>query len=289
MLTVLNNLESLRTGRLHRLCQLWKLTRTDGTILRFTDHSHELVYLGETYEPSGGFSPTAQQKQTGLRSRNQELMGMLSSGKITDGDLHAGKYDSCLIEIFRVDWLYPWAGSFDRQVYRIESVTFSSEHWEASIIGLTGLLQKANGELVTRMCQNDLGDGICRVNLTSSTVTRSVLTVTNSRRIFTASLTGITNPYVGGAIADGYFTAGKLVWTSGPNLNLASEIRAHTQSSGTLELELETPFDIGVGNSFTIYPGCDKTWSTCLSKFANRPNYKGAPDVPGTDKMIYPR
>lgn len=290
MLTVLNNMESLRVGRLHRLCQIWKFTRSDGFVLRFTDHSHEIIFNGELYEPGGGLSPTAQQKQTGLRSRNQELMGMLSSGKITDADLHAGRYDNCVIEILRVDWMFPWAGSFDRQVGRIESVTFSGEHWEASVVGLTGLLQRANGELVTRNCQNDLGDAVCRINLATSTVARTVATVVNARRIFTTTLTGITNPYVGGAIADGYFEAGKLTWTSGPNAGIISEVRVHTQGTATIELELETPFDIVVGNGFNLSPGCLKRWTEdCLTKFANRINYKGAPDVPGTDKMIYPR
>ena len=119
MLTILNNLESLRSGRLHRLCQLWKFTRADGVVIRFTDHSHTIVYLNESYESTGGFNPTAQQKQTGLRSRNQEMIGMLSSSKVTDADLHAGRYDNCVIEVFKVDWLYPWAGAFDRQVLRI--------------------------------------------------------------------------------------------------------------------------------------------------------------------------
>lgn len=284
-LTILNNLDSLRQGRLMRLANLYTITRTDGVVFRLTNHNSPISYGGFLYEPANGVQSSAFQKQTGLRPRDMEMNGVLTSDRITDSDLHAGKFDNARVEVLLVDWLYPWAGSFDRSVFTIERVSFSGEHWDATLTGLVGLLKAKQGEVVTRTCQNRLGDSICRINLATSTITRSIATVTSIRRIFTVTIGSITNPYNGAAVSDGYFDGGTVTWASGSNNGLVGEIKSHV--GNTIELELEMPFDIAVSDSVNIRPGCDGLFTTCQTKFQNKPNFKGCPDVPGTDKMLY--
>ena len=44
--------------------------------------------------------------------------------------------------------------------------------------------------------------------------------------------------------------------------------------------------DIAIGDSFDIIAGCDKTASICSGRFSNIINFRGFPDIPGTDKML---
>ena len=43
---------------------------------------------------------------------------------------------------------------------------------------------------------------------------------------------------------------------------------------------------ISGGDSFRIVAGCNKQFSTCRAKFANTPNFRGFPHVPGNDFML---
>jgi uncharacterized phage protein (TIGR02218 family) len=46
------------------------------------------------------------------------------------------------------------------------------------------------------------------------------------------------------------------------------------------------PYTIETGDRFTIVAGCDKSSKTCIEKFNNIINFRGEPDVPGTDKIL---
>jgi len=54
----------------------------------------------------------------------------------------------------------------------------------------------------------------------------------------------------------------------------------------TVGLSLPMGKSIQVGDTFDIIAGCDKTRETCHSKFNNIINFRGEPDVPGTDKLL---
>ncbi len=53
-----------------------------------------------------------------------------------------------------------------------------------------------------------------------------------------------------------------------------------------IALCLPMPNTVAVGHTFNIIAGCDKLKQTCLDKFNNIVNFRGFPDVPGTDKIM---
>ena len=55
---------------------------------------------------------------------------------------------------------------------------------------------------------------------------------------------------------------------------------------GTIELYLSMPFPVEAGDLFSIYPGCDKTRTSCAAIFDNVVNMFGAPDAPGHDAIL---
>ena len=100
------------------------------------------------------------------------------------------------------------------------------------------------------------------------------------RRRFTAS--GL------GDFAGGWFARGRLAWTGGANEGRAIEVRAHRVADGVASFELWQAMAgaIAAGDTFTVTAGCDKLFATCQAKFANGPNFRGFPHMPGNDFVL---
>ncbi len=257
----------------------WRITRADGVILRFTEHDCALVVAGETFTPMGGFDASARQKQQGLRTRNLETRGVLSSDAITTEDLQAGKYQDAMLEEFLVDFKYPWAGLIQQAVWWTTDITFTEEGWSAQLEGLGSFLQRPIGRLINRTCDADLGDANCGVNLASYTLTAQTVAEVVDQRVEIKTSIPVGH-------GNGYYTLGVLTWTSGNNNGFTSEIKDYKETAGRLVLQLRTPYDIAVSDTFSIYPGCDRTASTCKNKFNNRINFRGFMTVPGTAEAM---
>jgi uncharacterized phage protein (TIGR02218 family) len=273
--------QALIAGRTHRLATCWKIERTDGTTLRFTDHDAALEFGGETYTPAGGVSASARRRSAGLGAQNLEVLGALDSAAITHDDLRAGRYRDAKVTESLVDWRYPWAGAVATNVYWIARVEYTGEQWEASVESIARRLQSKVGGAYTRSCRHRLGSAACGVTLSSYTDSGVVSAVSggglDDRRVFQAT---------GPAGAAGYYDLGYVEWLTGSNAGLTHQVKTHTVSPITLALQLRSPFAIQVGDTFDIVAGCDKLAATCKTKFSNMANFGGFPFVPGNDRMM---
>jgi uncharacterized phage protein (TIGR02218 family) len=265
-------LQSLMVGGLHRFVYCWKIVRKDGVTYRFTDHDVKLTVDGEEYLPSGSFSSSARQYNENSTSTNLDVQGSISSTLITAEDLRAGKYREAKVTEFVVDHRFPFAGKFLTNIYDIQDTTFDTEEqWTAKLVSQKNRLRRSKGDLFTKSCRWVLGDSNCGVTLTP--VTGSVSSVTD-RAIFD---TGLSQP-------EGYFEYGLLTWTSGDNDGLSFEVKSF--ASGEFELQTETPFNIQIGDDFSVVRGCDQLIETCANVFNNVENFGGYPDIPGNDKAF---
>lgn len=87
--------------------------------------------------------------------------------------------------------------------------------------------------------------------------------------------------------SDEWFKAGHLLWLDGLNAGMAMEVKSWDKTTKEIVLFLEMPFDIAVGDRFDIYPGCQKRiFDDCRDKFSNIENFRGEPNVPGSDHML---
>ncbi|MCF6220531.1 MAG: DUF2163 domain-containing protein [Robiginitomaculum sp.] len=145
------------------LCWVWKLVRSDGTVLGFTDHDNDLSIGSVTYHAASGFSPTDIDSRLGFALDNSSVQGLLSSNQITDVDIRAGKYDSAAIEISRVNWMNPseagliWRG-------KLGDITTQEGHFEAELVGQMAVLERATGRVFARGCDASFGDNRCGLN-----------------------------------------------------------------------------------------------------------------------------
>lgn len=121
---------------------------------------------------------------------------------------------------------------------------------------------------------------------------------TDPRKTFT--VTELT-PNSGGTIVgrdhfpDDSMNNGAIFWESGANAGKAMEVRDFTADDGVtieqiVELFLDLPFDVAVGDKARIYRGCFKrVVEDCKNIFNNVNNFRGEPYVPGKDAVFnYP-
>jgi len=257
------------------LAWCWRLTRRDGVVHGFTDHDRALTFDGTTFEAASGFTASDIKMGVGLSVANLEVSGALSSETLTDSDLGAGRYDDARIEIYRVNW----QDVSQRVLMRSGSlgeVRRSGSAFTAEVRGLAHYLQQPKGRLYQFACDADLGDGRCKVNLSSSAFkgTGTVGAVISARRF---AATGL------GTFAHDFFSRGLLTFTSGPANGLSIEVKAHAKTASVVTIELwsEPVGAPATGNTFTITAGCDKRFETCKARFNNAPNFRGFPSMPG--------
>ncbi|HWA31785.1 MAG TPA: phage BR0599 family protein, partial [Rhizomicrobium sp.] len=187
------------------------------------------------------------------------------------------------IEIWRVNW----ADVSQRVLMRkgnLGEVKRGKTAFTAEVRGLAHILNQPVGRAFGYGCDADLGDARCTIDLTNSAFRGTgTVTAASDQRRFTAS--GL------GAFADGWFTGGKLAWSSGANNGRAMEVKRHavTATDVTIELWQAMSEAVAPGDAFVIAAGCDKQFATCKTKFANAANFRGFPYMPGNDAVVaYP-
>ena len=257
------------------LCWCWKIVRRDGVALGFTDHDAPVAFAGTTYEASAGVTASELQSSLGLAVDNLTVTGALSSASLNEADLAAGLYDDAAVEIWRVNWAAP----ADRVLMRTGSlgqVKRGRTGFTAEVRGLAHLLNQPVGRVFAHGCDADLGDARCGV---APTPAPGTVGVPHDGRRFTAA--GLDT------FASGWFSGGKLVFTSGANAGAAMEVKRHARA-GVVSLELWQAMSrvIAVGDAFTVTPGCDKQFATCRAKFANAANFRGFPHMIGDDAAL---
>lgn len=110
----------------------------------------------------------------------------------------------------------------------------------------------------------------------------TVAAVTDNRTFNATGLTAV-------AFVDDWFKFGGVHWLTGDNAGLTMEVKGWAYSGQEVELFLAMPFDIQIGDTFEIYPGCDKKRTTCRDKFDNILNRRAEDYVPGQDEFLdYP-
>jgi uncharacterized phage protein (TIGR02218 family) len=261
------------------LAWCWKVERRDGTVLGFTDHDLDLSFDGVSFAAATGFTASEVVSSLGLAVDNLEVEGALVAAAITEADLAAGLYDGATVELWRVNW----TDATQRVLMRkgaLGEVSRGELAFTAELRGLAHALQQATGRTYQRLCDADLGDNRCGINVDAPGFkgTGSVDAVSDDRILAVSGLSGF---------ADNWFRFGKLAWTSGANAGRIAEVKGHARAATvTLTLWQRAPSPVEPGDGFTVMAGCDKTLATCRARFDNIANFRGFPHMPGNDRAF---
>lgn len=265
------------SGAVTTLCRCWRVARRDGTIFGFTDHDCDLAFDGTHYEAASGLSVGDMEQTLGLNADSQQASGALVSSRITEADIEADRYDGARIDTFLVNWKDPAQRMLER-VLMIGEITREDGLFHAELRGTAALADQTRGRRFSRVCEADLGDTKCTVNLELALWSRSG-SVINSDGALEIEVAGL------GGVPANHFRGGRINFHTGANAGVQVEIAEHGHglSEGKLTLWKPPPHALAAGDTFTVRAGCDKRFATCRDRFANQLNFRGFPHIPGND------
>lgn len=258
------------------IARCWKAMRLDGFTLCVTTCPRDLLFEGFLYRAANGFNPKAISQEASAAVANTEVDGTLSDD-ITETDFQAGIWDGCEVEVFEVNYRALSMGKMMLGTATMGNITVGLQSFTAELRGLTQSLQKIVGELWTKGCPAGFGDARCKVDLGPLTVTGTLTSAPNRRTLIDTSRTE----------DDDYFGAGVITITSGECEGEQMEIYSYDGTTKTFVLHLPLEFNVAAGDTYSVVPGCRKRYEEdCVIKWANWPNFRGAPHVPGANKML---
>lgn len=258
----------------------WRISRTDGMALGFTDHDRALSFDGTVFEPESGFAASEIRAGSDLAVDAQDATGVLTSDRITETDILDGRWDNAAVELWRVNW----SDTSQRVLLRrgaVGQIRRGRMAFVAEVRSLAHVLGQTVGRTFQAGCDAALGDLRCGIDL-ENPIYKGMGVVTDLLRDRAFMASGLSG------FDAGWFTSGTLTWTSGANAGRITEMLAHglDGSIATLTL-LEAPVRaFAEGDGFIARAGCDKRIATCSAKFANVANFRGFPNIPGQDAVL---
>ena len=260
------------------LCRCWTLTRRDGTVLGFTDHDRDVVLGGVPHRAGTGLEAAEATSELGFAVGGGDVAGALTSGAITESDVAAGLYDDAAVEIRLVNWADPGQALLLERA-SIGEIRRQDDAFVAELRGPLHRFDEPHGLVYRATCSADLGDRRCGLNLAAHTAGSLVTDTDGALLVEAVGLAGIPA---------NAFTGGILRWQDGANAGIAQDVKAHRAGDGTAALDLwqRSPRPIRAGDAFTVAAGCDKSFATCRTRFANGPNFRGFPHLPGNDFIV---
>jgi uncharacterized phage protein (TIGR02218 family) len=253
------------------VCACLKVTRRDLQVFGFTEHNRALEVGGLTYIP--GFSVSDLASSESLAVDNLELT-ILPDDQLPAEDLIAGLWNNAFFEIFRVNWKDVDGGIDVLKRGHTGEVQVRDGKYVVEFRSLSQALQQTQGAVTQKTCRARLGDEKCRQDLDAFTYS-STITSVSSRLIFTDTARGE---------AAKWFNEGIITFTSGANAGYSQKVKKFT-AGGQFTLSLPMPFNVSVGDAYTVVAGCLKRLEDCRDKFDNVLNFQGEPHLPGMDAI----
>lgn len=266
----------LKTGST-TVCRAWKVQRHDGVILGFTDHDDDLAFEEVVFVARSGLTARALQQTTGMSVDNTEAVGALTDASVREEDIIAGRYDSAEVTTYLVNW----AKVEERSILfrgTFGEITRVGGAFQVELRGLTERLNLSGGRVYHSKCSANLGDVKCRADLTlpGRALDAEILGVEDGRVLRIASLPDL-HPQ--------WFSHGQATLMSGVGVGQTGFVRSDADGSDGRIIELWQGFGLSpaIGDQVRLVVGCNKTGSTCRTKFDNFLNFRGFPHIPGED------
>ena len=172
--TVSANLKAHLALETTTLATLWVITRTDGTIFRFTDHDQDLEFESNTYTSEHGYDRTAVKNTATFSTDELDLTGFFNSSSIIQADVRNGLFDFAEVLIMVVNYNSLGDGDMILRRGNMGEVESSpSGKFKVELRGLTQRLTNKFGEKYQAECRADLGDARCTMPIQPAVIVRN--------------------------------------------------------------------------------------------------------------------
>jgi uncharacterized phage protein (TIGR02218 family) len=258
------------------LCHCWRLERTDGLVMGFTDHDRAIAFEGVDHVPETGLSASETVASLDMSPGSAEVEGALSSDRLSENDIDAGRFDGATVETFLVNWRDP-AERMSLRKAVIGRITRADGRFLAELESPARALDRPNGRHLRRVCDAELGDARCGADVTGGDF-NAAGSVIDMPAPATIRVNGMDS------FDPGWFAQGVLEWGDGSDAGRRLRIVDHRRDGEAVLLVLEGDGPAAQpGTSFAVRAGCDRRFVTCREKFGNSINFRGFPHLPGND------
>ncbi|MCZ4288024.1 DUF2163 domain-containing protein [Hoeflea alexandrii] len=258
-------------------CHAWRLTRTDGLVLGFTEHDHDLEFAGTVFSAATGFRASEVETGLGLEADAANVAGAFSDAAISADDLALGRYDGARVETFLVNWQSP-GDHVLLSTRELGEVRTAGQAFTVELRSLAASLDQPHGRLYGRRCDADLGDTRCSKDVSGApfTLAGTIVEVPDEMTLIVSGLDDRPG---------GWFDNGRVRFMTGLLGGLTADISSQRTEAGGTRLALWSPLarQPAPGDQLTVTAGCDKGFETCSAKFGNGFNFQGFPYLPGSD------
>lgn len=261
-------------GEVTSIALCWQIERADGAGLALTTHDQDLILGTITHEAAPGMLPAAIQRKLGLEPNSGEIAGAITSASLDEMDLAEGRWDGAQVELTIADWNEPGAEVLPVLQGELGEVRLERGEFKAELRGAATRLEAPVCPETSPECRAELGDKRCRIDLAGRTLMATITQVVGRELVLDRSV-------------GTEFLWGRARFVTGPNCGLASAVVGVADSR--IQLRDTNRAEILPGDRIEIRHGCDKSFATCIARFANAANFRGEPHLPGNDLLTrYP-
>lgn len=276
----------LTSGQQFRRAELWTFTLANGVVARYTTLDVDVTVDGITWLAGGPvLSRPASHQVSGVQVGEFEvtvepiatdtIAGLPWVQAARKGLLRHGR--------LRIERVYmPAWGDVSLGKLHLMGGRMAAAHGDGSQVLIT---VRDDRELLNTKIPVNLVQPGCRHTLFSSGCTLDSADWVIGGYVVSGS--SVSTVLVTLGQASGWFSLGRIVFTSGINNGNSRTVKLHTAGAPTsLALIAPLPVAPANGDSFLIYPGCDKQQATCDGKFSNVLNFGGQPYVPQLETAL---
>ncbi len=261
------------------MADAFSFTLRSGLILCYANVDVTFTYNGATYLANSILIDGLKYKASvGLEVDQQQItISALATDTVSGGApilqaLRDGSFDGCEIERMRVFFSDRIGGT------AIGAVTlFKGRLGTIDQIGRTSAKLTVNSDLV--LLDIDMPRNIYQPTCLHTLYNSGCTLIKNAFGINGTVGAGSTASVINWSGANTNFQQGSITFTSGVNVGVTANINA-VAAGTSLALGYPLQSTPSLGDTFTVYYGCDHTPGTCQSKFNNLSNFRGFPYVP---------
>jgi uncharacterized phage protein (TIGR02218 family) len=199
-----------------------------------------------------------------------ELGGGLSSPALRLGDLTSGRWNGSNVRLLAGDW-HRNGDAVPICNGELGKVVVEGSKVSMSIDVLPPAIRRPPCIQTSPECRAVLGDRHCRIDM-------------RTRRTRLCVLGAIANEITVDVSDTDDYAMGRLRWISGANCG-AEQIILSTDGDKLL-LQDVPEFPIKTGDRAIAHQGCDGRRTTCAERFGNILNFRGEPDLPGSEILM---
>lgn len=283
----------------------WTITMGNGEVIRGTEHDMDIVIPGSGGSPADPFAGTYRAianvtasdiaSTSDLSVDNLNVSGAFQNRAdespllynvldLTVDAIESGLLDAAPVGVIICNWAAPEHGYFEIKGGYLGEITRTSDgSYTTEVRGLTQALQQVVIRCFSPTCNVvTFGDARCKYDVAPLAREGSVTALSSQTR-FTVDVS-YSGDSPGRAVS---FVGGVLTFTSGLNAGYGREAKTDpVNNDGVIQFWEGFPELISEGDTFTLIPGCDRTFPTCQF-YGNQVNFRGfGLFIPGVNSIL---